>query len=179
MGDARGAAERYLDVVRFGCDFRAGAFLDNVVGIAIAQTGLEAVGGLVVSDLRTPLPEVRSEMAILEGHLPTKATALMQERLRVVGGLARVEKADKVFGVPPVLPLLVPYRFLVAHAAGAYGPAWQAIQGASSATGREMAEGRGYRLWSVGFNGRDDGGTASQDLDLVLERTTRPLPAPQ
>jgi hypothetical protein len=251
MGDPRGAAERYLDAVRFGCDLRGGALLENLVGIAIAGSGLEALGHLVVSDPGPPLPQVGAELAKLDGHLPTTASALRLERARTMGGLGLVETADDVFGVPAVLPLIVPYRFLAAHAAAAYDQAWEAARGeevgarpdpagaevgprwnpafrlvapaglprvgvsvnllaarfalvqaavqieeaasggrsypadASSLSlpGDPMAAGsslryepspdrRGYRLWSVGYDGRDDGGISEQERDLVLERAS-------
>lgn len=256
-GDARGAAERYLDAVRFGCDFRHSPLISNLVGIAVAGAGLDALGRLLVSGLRPPLAQIGSELAKLEGHLPTAATVLGQERLDVLGGLTRVEKAEDVFGVPPVLTLLVPYRLLVAQAAEALDPRWRAIESASTVADPKEAEralaaaaepgptwnpvfklvsptplprirvtvgslaarfllaktavtieeaaartgrypeasavalpadplvavgtlryerspdGKGYRLWSVGANERDDGGTSRDNLDLVLERPAR------
>ena len=36
------------------------------------------------------------------------------------------------------------------------------------------ADGRGYKLWSVGSDGRDDGGKAEGNADLVLERRAAP-----
>jgi hypothetical protein len=38
-GDARGAVERYLDAIRFGGDLREGAFIQNMIGIAVADVG--------------------------------------------------------------------------------------------------------------------------------------------
>jgi hypothetical protein len=253
-GDARGAAERYLDAVRFGGDLREGPLISNLIGIAVAEIGLDALGRLTASEARPPLAQVRSEMTKLEGHLPTLVTALRQERLQLVEGLARVQDANEVFGVPPVLPLLVPYRLLFAQAAEAVDPRWRAIERASAIPDRAEAEriiaaaepgpawnpvfrlvspehaartrvsvdllaarfalvkaalaleegvakggpypkdaaslslakdplspsrplryersadGRGYKLWSVGINEQDDGGASAQNRDLVLER---------
>jgi hypothetical protein len=42
-----------------------------------------------------------------------------------------------------------------------------------------LAEGRGYKLWSVGLNGTDDGGVAKDKADEVFERPPRPAPAPK
>jgi hypothetical protein len=253
-GDGRGAAERYLDAVRLGGDFRGGNLLSNLVGSSIARGGLEALGSLLVSDTRPPLVQVKAEMDKLEGHLPTLPPALRRERLMMLGGLGLVDKADDVFGVPPVLPILVPYRLLVAQATEAVDPRWRAMERASTlgdpaeaerilatlgagptwnpafrliaptalprsrvimnevaarfalaraalaieeAAGAShrypgdaaavslsrdpmstsgllhyarAADGGGYRVWSVGVNGWDDGGTANDHLDIVLER---------
>jgi hypothetical protein len=40
-----------------------------------------------------------------------------------------------------------------------------------------LAEGRGYKLWSVGLNGTDEGGVAKDKADEVFERPTRTAPA--
>ena len=40
-----------------------------------------------------------------------------------------------------------------------------------------LADGRGYKLWSVGLNGTDDGGVAKDQADEVFERPARPVAA--
>jgi len=40
-----------------------------------------------------------------------------------------------------------------------------------------LADGRGYKLWSVGLNGKDDGGNAKDQADEVFERPARPAAA--
>jgi hypothetical protein len=255
-GDGRGAAERYLDAVRLGSDLAGGSLLSNLVGTTAAGSGLDALGRLLVSETRLPLAQVAAELAILEGGLPTLATALREQRFQVAGGLELARRPEDLFAAPPVMPAIVPYRLLAAQAAAAAERQWREWEervaaGAQTGTGNPnpfegdgpvwnpafrlvaptlggrfpvsftdlaarfalvrsavtveagsndrrypevagvprlpadpwaasqpiryeaTADGRGYRLWSLGMNRVDDGGTARDQLDLVLEREAR------
>jgi hypothetical protein len=257
--DPRGAAERYLDAARFGCDFRSGPLIHNLIGIAIAQMGLRSVGRLVVSDRLPPslLAQIGDELERLEGHLPTVAAGFRHARLGLAGLGRAVDEHREGIGLatPRLLPLFVPYRLLAAQAAEAADPVWRQLERAVDVTDPNEADrttdavaslpaptwnpihrtlspnlmrarvssddlaawhalaraavlveqaggGRnpataltvslpadphaspqpiryaptptgGYRLWSVGMNRTDDGGTSRDNLDLVLESRAR------
>ena len=256
-GDGRGATERYLDAVRLGCDFGSGSLLSNLVGASAAGSGVEAMGRLLVSESRLPLSQVAAELSVLESRLPTLATALREQRFQVVGALELARRPEDLFAAPALLPAIVPYRLLAAHAAAAAdrrwreweetvaargdadgpspnsgdgeGPAWNpAYRLVSPTLGPRIrvtaddlaarfamvrsavtveaalspdrhypeparltvlpadpwapsqpiryevtADRTGYRVWSVGMNRVDDGGTPRENLDLVLERPPR------
>jgi hypothetical protein len=112
--DARrriGAAERYLDAARFGCDLREGPLIHNLVGISIARTGFEALGRLILYERDPPLAQIRGELERLAGALPSVASGMRIERLVMLGGVCQAfHRKQDLFGRPLILPLLVPYR---------------------------------------------------------------------
>lgn len=57
-GDVIGAAERYLDVLRFGSDFQGGPLLPTLIGSAVEQLALQAAARLVRSPRGAPAREL-------------------------------------------------------------------------------------------------------------------------
>ncbi len=264
-GDLRGAAERYLDVVRFGGDVAPCSSLSALIGGAVEESGLVALGRLVLSGrLEASLVEqIERERAVLEANRASLADGFRCDRL-FWGHLQRTIRVAPVqagLDEPVILPALIPYRALAAHAVSAADPvhrrleaalragdrdAWEAAErealavagssnnfmlrslrgygrsleadsspfglrlflsglkplawhrlvqaavalrraeGGRSLAGvvelpqdpfgngaplRSVPAGSGHRLWSVGYDGKDDGGLAEKGADIVLSRS--------
>jgi hypothetical protein len=117
-GDLAGAADRYLDVVRFGGDGGGGALIHALIGTTAEQNGLIALGRLVRSGRLEPaqLDRIGRERSLLERERISFADALAVER-RMLDGLGdAIETWSSSVGEPLVLPSAVPYRALAAHA---------------------------------------------------------------
>jgi hypothetical protein len=117
-GDLTGAADRYLDLVRFGGDLGRGGVLHVLLGSTAEQTGLMALGRLVRSGRLQPplLDRVEHERGLLERDRSSFANALANDR-RMLDGLDElIDTWSSNLGEPLVLPWVVPYRALAAHA---------------------------------------------------------------
>jgi hypothetical protein len=259
-GDAEGAAKRYLDVARFGADFGTGSLLEVLIGTAVDDLALEALGKLLTAaePSRFSVAAIDAALSKLEGHLPSIAHGMKMERL-TLGSLSvpRPPAADEPALAGGVLEWVTPKRALYAHALSRLDPVLRAMERAlstedpderarilaevkdptpswnpilnmtvpsltrSRVAGLDLtaryrlvrlalaveqaavagrypadgggidlpvdphaapallryqatADGRGYKLWSVGSDGKDDGGKAEGQADLVVER--RPAP---
>lgn len=71
-GDVVGAAERHLDVLRFGSDFQGGPLLPTLIGSAVEQLALQAAARLVRSPRGAPARELVD--AALERMAPGRLT---------------------------------------------------------------------------------------------------------
>lgn len=123
-GDLAGAADRYLDVVRFGGDVGDGLVIHALVGTGTEQIGLHALGRLVRSGRLDAalLDRIERERRILEGERASLALGLAGER-RILGGLGdALDTWSSSFGEPLVLETVVPYRALAARAVSVADP---------------------------------------------------------
>jgi hypothetical protein len=82
-GDRQGAAERYLDLLRFAADFDSGSSIMVQFGMILSQIGLDALVSLVTSQDpgELPLSQIESELARIDDSLPSAAIAYRRERL--------------------------------------------------------------------------------------------------
>jgi hypothetical protein len=99
-GDARGAAERDLDCMRFGADLGAdGSLLCVLVGISVRALGEEALarriasGALAVGDLA----EVERELSVLDGLVAPLERTVRLERIEDVGKILAVARGETSF----------------------------------------------------------------------------------
>jgi hypothetical protein len=117
-GDVAGAAERYLDVVRFGGDLGRGQVIHALLGSSAEQQGLMALGRLVRAGRMEPtlLDRVESERELLERDRSSLAHALLNERRSFDDLGAMIDAWPSNQSEPLVLPAVVPYRALAAHA---------------------------------------------------------------
>jgi len=117
-GDLAGAADRYLDVVRFGGDIGGGVLIPALLGSAVEQTGLRAVGRLVRSGRLSPelLDRIERERELLERDRTSLAEGLANERRTLDGLGGAIDTWEADLGEPLILPAVVPYRALAAHA---------------------------------------------------------------
>ena len=126
-GDARGAAERYLEAARFAADMGEAAGLISVnFGAAISDRAYEAVGRLVGHGAlgAEGLAAVEREIGLLDAALASVAAKLRHERLAItaqmlrIGGVMDVRETLKVVTpvgeTPSIWPLLLPSRVFVA-----------------------------------------------------------------
>lgn len=266
-GDLGAAAGRYMDAVQFGSDYGSGHLLIGaLVGSGVEATALRALGRLVTGrgPGSPPLAEIDRDLARLEPALASVSVGYRNERLSLGRFERRLEEAPAEAGLqePLILPWLVPYRALAAHALAAFEPRlrdleralaaedprlvggvydrieadftgaknpilrdmagvggpfrgqarrarWAEdearallrltrlavrVEGARDASGRyppdvsglevpvdpygwparllyaPSPDRRGYKVWSVGPNGTDDGGSDEKLADVVLER---------
>lgn len=117
QGDLAGAAERYLDVVRFGEVYDGGPLVANLVGIAISDAGVRDLGRLLVHNppASLPRPGIDRDLAILEPSLPTVVAGLRSERI----GYAAFDAADWQYlgvGGMPALRWVFPVRATLGEA---------------------------------------------------------------
>ena len=185
-GDLSGAADRYLDLVRFGGDISEGILIHALVGSGTEQAGLRALGRLVRSgrlDVAL-LDRIERERQALEAGRASLARSLAHER-RILDGLGdALDTWSSDLGEPLVLETAIPYRALAAHAVGVATPlcrefetaleeddleAWTRLVSRSDAT-----VGRSWnpllRL-AMGYGGIGDHGTRSLRLFLTARGT--------
>jgi len=131
-GDLAGAADHYLDLVRFGGDIGDGLVIHALLGTAVEQIGLHALGRLVRSGRLDAvlLARIERERKTLEGGRASLTRGLVGERL-MFGGLATaLDSWSSRLGEPLVLETVVPYRALAAHALGVADPLCRESEGA-------------------------------------------------
>jgi hypothetical protein len=128
-GDLQGAAESYLDAVRFGSDIAHGPRIHTLYASAIERNALESLGRLVLS-APVPLREVAEPLARLESSRLSPADGARYDRL-LWGRLERTldERPEELgFEDPPILSWLVPYRALLAHAVWTADPLHREVE---------------------------------------------------
>jgi hypothetical protein len=136
-GDLAGAAERYLDAQRFGADIAQGTLIAGMIGIAISNSALGALGKLVTEappGAALPLDAIAGGLDALSPHLPSAPTILEGERL-FIGSTAvflNEKSAGELLtlgselssGGPSVgdriFAVIVPFRAVVANAIPVY-----------------------------------------------------------
>jgi hypothetical protein len=129
-GDLAGAADGYLDLVRFGGDVGRGNLTHALIGFSAEQIGLVALGRLMRSGRLEPelLDRIEHERALLERDRTSLAEALVNER-RMIDGLGEtIDTWSSSVGEPLVLPRLVPYHALAAHAVRVADPLRQQFE---------------------------------------------------
>jgi len=264
--DLDGATGRYQDAAQFGSDYGSSSLLVGaLVGSSIEATAFRALGRLVTGPAagQPSLARIDRDLGRLEGALSSISSGYRNERLSMGHFQRRLDEAPAEAGLqePLILPWLVPYRALAAHAltryeprlrelehalaeedpslaaraqdriqaefAGTLNPILRGMAGVGSSSGntrraraiedearallrltrlatrveqaRDTAgrypadllgvetpadpigwpaplryaptpDRRGYKLWSVGLNGKDDGGSEEERADIVLER---------
>jgi len=127
-GDVAGAGERYLDTIRFGGDLTDGPLISSLIALAVADLGVRSLSQLLVSGRPLPFARIEKELALLESHRPSLASALREERLSMIGGVTRHEtRVGDTFEAPLVFRAIVPYRFLVAQAAESADASWATL----------------------------------------------------
>lgn len=101
-GDPQGAAERYLDVARFGADLATqGVLIHGLIGIAVEDAGLRALGTLLTSSdpAKLPLGPIAGELARLEAAQASLGPAWRGEVLVLFptlrGGLAALDERGR------------------------------------------------------------------------------------
>jgi hypothetical protein len=268
-GDTAGAAERYLDSVRFGGDVAPGSTLSGLVAGSVEESGLKALGRLVLAGAASAalLEQIERERSLLEAGRGRLADGFRGDRLFWcdLGRTLRVSPMQAGLDEPVILPWIVPYPALAAHAVAVADPlhrrleqaleagdrttwarveaeardragssvnfmlrglmgysggplsdssyhqrlflsslrplAWFRLAGAAvsleraSASGEPASgpalsnlpadpfgngtplhasrEGNLYRIWSVGYDGKDDGGNTDKEADIVLAARAR------
>ncbi len=123
-GDLQGAAERYLDVARFGADLATqGVLIHGLVGVGMGL-GLRALGALLTSSdpAKLPLGPIGDELARLEPAQASLAPGFRGERLTLFRSLKEehapldsTERGDALVDV-------VFGRALAAHSLGEMDP---------------------------------------------------------
>jgi hypothetical protein len=125
-GDARGAAERYLDAARFGGDIGEAAGVVSVsLGGALSDRAYEAVGRLISAGAlgADALAAIERETGFLETALASVAAKIDQERLGNNAQMLRdagsgvfetLKFVTPVDRTPPIWPLLLPARLSIA-----------------------------------------------------------------
>jgi hypothetical protein len=150
-GDPRGAAERYLDCVRFGADLGEGGDVLLFMGsVSFSATGdrqlarLAGSGALADADLA----EVERELGLLEAAIPALAGAVRAERLIHVADLLELPRTGKRKGVAAsVAPEPTAWRTIVG--------AWdlrntdRALRGAEAALAIPGAKARREQLSAI------------------------------
>jgi hypothetical protein len=118
-GDLQGAAEHYLDVMRFGADFESqGVLTTSLMGIALRDAGLHALGALLVSvePGRLPLEDISARFGRIAAVTPSVAAGHRGDRMSHVAQTRKgvgVLLFDRLIGPPlsvytldEMLPLL-------------------------------------------------------------------------
>ena len=123
-GDLAGAADDYLVAVRVAGDVGRGTLLHGLVGLAGEESGLRALGRLVHSGRLEPalLEKIESARARLEADRVPLVECLAADRRQLDGLEADVAGWEALTGDPLVLPAVVPYRALAAHAVNVADP---------------------------------------------------------
>jgi hypothetical protein len=118
QGDARGAARRYLQVLRFGSDYGDASLIQALVGAAIERMAIDALAGLVRSPRgATALDLIESGLARLEPGLIDFPSAIRSERLSfaVIGPIDDGQKFSMELGATdysamPKFAWLIPWN---------------------------------------------------------------------
>ncbi|MBI3370302.1 MAG: hypothetical protein HY017_00915 [Betaproteobacteria bacterium] len=125
-GDARGAAERYLDAARFAADIGEAAGVISVnLGGALSDRAYEAVGRLISAGTlgADAVAAIELEIGLLDSALASVAAKIGQERLGNNAQMLRdagsgvfetLKLVTPVDQTAPIWPLLIPSRLYIA-----------------------------------------------------------------
>ena len=141
--DWQAAARSYLEIAAFGSDLDQGMFGMNVAGLASTKLALEALGRLVGSiDDKDSLHTIRTEVAKLDGHLPTLRSGLRLIRIWVGNSLideAKAYVATHEAGLGRILPWSIPAAWRFAQSASLLRLLDRAIEVGDPAARRQIA----------------------------------------
>jgi hypothetical protein len=137
-GDLEGAADRYLEAVRFGGDMAPGPWVNALVGTSVEEIGLRALGRLVLSGKldRALLARIEEDRAKLEPARASIADGWNTSRL-FLGHMEHTMNAhpeEAGLQKPAVLAWVLPYRAVAALAVATVDPLQRQL-GAALAAG--------------------------------------------
>ncbi len=174
-GDVVGAAERYLDVLRFGSDFQGGPLLPTLIGSAVEQLALQAAARLVRSPRGAPAREqVDAALERMAPGLLTIGPAWRAERLAFAALGPIEDRAGFASGLGvagvKVPSSLVPWNAWAAAAVDAANAAYGDLEAAAS-RGPEAV-----RELEANFAARHYDATANTVFRAAFPTTAHPPP---
>ena len=115
-GSYGSAAESYLEVVAFGCDFGAGNLVMNGVAITVTKEALTALRRLLTTIEYDPIlfADVAERLTKLQSCLPTGQNAVHLDRLQATHALIADALTSATWRERVLNPSFVPWRVVAA-----------------------------------------------------------------